>query len=39
MKKMSENQKHKKMSNSQREGRLNFESGMEVVEQWMEIKL
>ena len=39
MKKMSENQKHKKMSNSQREGRLNFESGIEVVEQWVEITL
>ena len=37
MKKMSENKK--KMSNSQREGRLNFESGIEVVEQWVEIKL
>ena len=32
MKKMSENQKHKKMSNSQRDEHLNFESGIGVVE-------
>jgi len=43
MKKTNANEKdvrkQKKMSNSLREGRLNFESGIGDVEQWVEIKL